>query len=108
MGYPQTGTHVGTRQIVQWYPPYCYEDGIHQTQSDSDQNLILFHFIYSRHFTICINIIQRISIVQTLNRVPIEENLYEDLDGSSGDGGKRFPTKGHLEDPSNAWCSATT
>jgi len=32
----------------------------------------------------------------TLNREPIEENL-EDLDVSSGSGGKRPATNGHLE-----------
>jgi hypothetical protein len=38
----------------------------------------------------------------------MEENLYEDLEPSSADLGKRLATKGHVEDPSNDWCSATT
>lgn len=44
----------------------------------------------------------------TLNLDPTEENLYEDLEDSSGIEGKRPATKGHLEEDSRLQCSTTT
>jgi hypothetical protein len=37
-----------------------------------------------------------------LNRLPMDENLYEDFEFSSPDLGKRLATKEHFDDPSNA------
>jgi hypothetical protein len=42
-----------------------------------------------------------VPILHTLKRVPIEENL-DCLEVSSGNGGKRFATKWHLEEFSRA------
>lgn len=44
----------------------------------------------------------------TLNLDPTEENLYEDLEDSSGIEGKRPATKGHLEEDNRLQCSTTT
>ena len=43
----------------------------------------------------------------TLNREPIKEN-FDYLDDSSGEGGNKPNTKGHLEAQRSVWCSATT
>jgi hypothetical protein len=50
---------------------------------------------------------KKIGKKKTLKRAPIEENL-EDLDVSSGRGGKSPEINEHLEALSNSWCSATT
>ena len=44
----------------------------------------------------------------TLNLVATEENLYDDLEDSSGSGPKRPATKGHLEENNRLQCSTTT
>lgn len=44
----------------------------------------------------------------TLNLEATEENLYEDLEDSSGNEGKRPATKGHLEEDNRLQCSTTT
>lgn len=43
----------------------------------------------------------------TLKRDPIEEN-FDDLDVSSGSGGKSPATNEHLEALNKSWCSGTT
>lgn len=43
----------------------------------------------------------------TLKREAIEEN-FDDLDVSSGRGGNRPATKGHVEALNKSWCSGTT
>ena len=44
----------------------------------------------------------------TLNLAATEENLYDDLKDSSGSGGKRPATRGHLEEDNRLQCSTTT
>lgn len=44
----------------------------------------------------------------TLNLEATEENLYDDLENSSGGKGKRPETKGHLEEDKRLQCSTTT
>lgn len=56
----------------------------------------------------CTSILTRLGKgTDTLKRDAIEEN-FEDLDDSSGSGGKSPATKGHLEAPNKSWCSGTT
>lgn len=44
----------------------------------------------------------------TLNLAATEENLYDDLEDSSGDEVKRPATKEHLDDDKRLQCSTTT
>lgn len=44
----------------------------------------------------------------TLNLEATEENLYDDLEDSSGRRGKRLHTKEHLEEANRLQCSTTT
>jgi hypothetical protein len=44
----------------------------------------------------------------TLNLVATEENLYDDLEDSSGSEGKRPDTKGQFEEENRLQCSTTT
>jgi len=44
----------------------------------------------------------------TLNLVATEENLYDDLEDSSGSKGKRPDTKGQFEEDNRLQCSTTT
>lgn len=46
--------------------------------------------------------------LHTLNLEATEENLYDDLDDSSGNGGKRPAMKAHLEEDNKLQCSTTT
>lgn len=46
--------------------------------------------------------------LHTLNREATEENLYDDLDDSSGSEGKRPATKEHFEEDKRLQCSTTT
>lgn len=46
--------------------------------------------------------------IYTLNLAATEENLYDDLEDSSGSKGKRPETKGHFEEDNRLQCSTTT
>lgn len=88
---------------------------IHRQETEKISNIkLMFKFFKPLHSLFIImdhlkfNNTQKLIDMYTLNLEATEENLYDDLEDSSGNKGKRPDTKGHFEEDNRLQCSATT